>query len=517
MPRGRRKGGGAKQWRIATYARVRPHKVRDGRYTLHAIPAAGGRQETLQVAIPAHLSHLAPSSASRCNFPFRGVLGPGCTQAEAYDIVASDVVEGAVEGISGCVFAYGQTGSGKTYTMTGDGSYETRGMIPRALFDIFRKVDSTRLIRVSFMEIYKERCHDLLDPENKNLPRENWSRISLLEDGQGGLLMRGLTLHDVVAEEDALRLLFQGTARRAKASTMANAESSRSHAIFTVIFVEKGGVTSRVSFVDLAGSERMWKHEAGQAGDFVGPVSPESRRAKELRQKEGLSINLSLHSLEKVVLALRDRSAGHIPYRTSALTTALRECLGGNCRTAFVMTLAPEESCIEETLSTCRFSQRCSAVTWFVGLDSDAGDADAAAELEWLRQERKVTKAKLAAKDRELAAKEQELKLLLKATKGVPMDDTSIERIASGLVRGSPEAQKKLAQMDLRSSRTCARLLATRLRNIGEAMERVGLELLHLETDGHEKLANLLDLLDRSPCPSPVISPRPHPTLSKFF
>jgi hypothetical protein len=34
-----------------------------------------------------------------------------------------------------CIFAYGQTGSGKTYTMLG--SEESRGIIPRAIHQIF--------------------------------------------------------------------------------------------------------------------------------------------------------------------------------------------------------------------------------------------------------------------------------------------------------------------------------------------------------------------------------------------
>ena len=40
-------------------------------------------------------------------------------QEAVYDVVAKDVVHGALEGYNGTVFAYGQTGSGKTHTITG--------------------------------------------------------------------------------------------------------------------------------------------------------------------------------------------------------------------------------------------------------------------------------------------------------------------------------------------------------------------------------------------------------------
>lgn len=45
------------------------------------------------------------------------------------------MVKGLIEGQSGCVMAFGPTGSGKTHTLIGDGSKETKGIIPRAVQD----------------------------------------------------------------------------------------------------------------------------------------------------------------------------------------------------------------------------------------------------------------------------------------------------------------------------------------------------------------------------------------------
>jgi hypothetical protein len=51
-----------------------------------------------------------------------------------------------------------------------------------------------------------------------------------------------------------------------------------------------------------------------------------------------------------------------VPYRNSVLTSVLRDSLGGNCKTCFVLALSAERLHFEETISTCRFGQRCGEV-----------------------------------------------------------------------------------------------------------------------------------------------------------
>ena len=60
--------------------------------------------------------------------------------------------------------------------------------------------------------------------------------------------------------------------------------------------------------------------------------------------KEAKYINLSLHYLAQVIVALNKRSKGemvYVPYRNSMMTMVLRDSLGGNCKTKMVATVSP--------------------------------------------------------------------------------------------------------------------------------------------------------------------------------
>nr|XP_040138529.1 kinesin-like protein KIF6 isoform X2 [Ictidomys tridecemlineatus] len=134
------------------------------------------------------------------------------------------------------------------------------------------------------------------------------------------------------------------------AETPMNQASTRSHCIFTIHLSSKepGSATVRhakLHLVDLAGSERVAK--SGVGGQLL---------------TEAKYINLSLHYLEQVIIALSEKNRSHIPYRNSMMTSVLRDSLGGNCMTTMIATLSLEKRNIDESISTCRFAQRVALI-----------------------------------------------------------------------------------------------------------------------------------------------------------
>ena len=84
-----------------------------------------------------------------------------------FDSCTRDIVKSVVDGFNGTVMVYGQTGAGKTFTMSGSmQNYKYRGMIPRAVSQVFQeigsKLDYEYVVRVSYLEIYNELMFDLI-------------------------------------------------------------------------------------------------------------------------------------------------------------------------------------------------------------------------------------------------------------------------------------------------------------------------------------------------------------------
>ncbi|XP_042785085.1 kinesin-like protein KIF9 isoform X3 [Panthera leo] len=267
------------------------------------------------------------------SFKLDGVLH-NASQDLVYETVAKDVVAQALDGYNGTIMCYGQTGAGKTYTMTGTTeNYKHRGILPRALQQVFRMIEERPThaitVRVSYLEIYNESLFDLLS----TLPYVGPSvtPMTIVENPQG-VFIKGLSVHLTSQEEDAFSLLFEGETNRIIASHTMNKNSSRSHCIFT-IYVEAHSrtlsdekyITSKINLVDLAGSERLGKSGA--------------------------------------IIALGDQKREHIPFRQCKLTHALKDSLGGNCNMVLLTNIYGEAAQLEETLSSLRFASRMKLVT----------------------------------------------------------------------------------------------------------------------------------------------------------
>ncbi|XP_066498896.1 kinesin-like protein KIF13A isoform X2 [Hoplias malabaricus] len=278
-------------------------------------------------------------------------------QEVVFKCLGEGILENAFQGYNACIFAYGQTGSGKSYSMMG--SVDQPGLIPRLCCSLFERVSREEnethsfKVEVSYMEIYNEKVRDLLDPKGGR------QSLKVREHKVLGPYVDGLSQLAVTNFEDIESLMSEGNKSRTVAATNMNEESSRSHAVFSIIITQtlydlqsgnSGEKVSKVSLVDLAGSERVSK--TGAAGE---------------RLKEGSNINKSLTTLGCVISALADQSAGKgknkfVPYRDSVLTWLLKDNLGGNSKTAMIATVSPAADNYEETLSTLRYADRAKRI-----------------------------------------------------------------------------------------------------------------------------------------------------------
>ena len=308
------------------------------------------------------------------DFTFDHVFGPSDTQETLYNTSARTIVDNVLEGYNGTIFCYGQTGAGKTFTMIGTKGQP--GIVPRVFRHIFDSISETQrdekfLISVSFLELYNEEIRDLLQPNGE-------MKLEITDNPDsaiGGVVVKNLSSVIVKSVEEISQLLRIGLANRTTGSTAMNADSSRSHSLFSITVESSTGEdhhvkVGKLNLVDLAGSERQSKTKA--SGDTL---------------KEAAKINLSLSCLGNVISALVDEQK-FIPYRDSKLTRLLQDSLGGNTKTAMIANIGPADYNYEETLSTLRYANRAKNIKNKPRINEDPKDAmirDYEAEIARLR------------------------------------------------------------------------------------------------------------------------------------
>jgi len=344
--------------------------------------------------------------AARTTFSFDYVFPESATQREVYEHVMPDLIQAILHGYNASVFAYGQTSSGKSYTISGvtGGPVETQeqgamknfgrgaetgeagdsrdsraGLVYRTIDELFARINELRrrsggawefVVSVSYLQIYNEQIGDLLNDQATNLRiREIVDPSQLSRGGPGGqerpaptVYVENLREYTVTTAEEVRRVLAYGSRARATAVTQMNADSSRSHSVFTVTVRQRlpsdpalceGGtpgatLVSKLNVIDLAGSERL----------TLSKVSNE-------RLEETKKINTSLTVLGNVIAALVEQAKGkkvHIAYRDSKLTRLLQNSLGGNSITVFIATVSPSSECYSESLNTLKFATRVKKV-----------------------------------------------------------------------------------------------------------------------------------------------------------
>ena len=111
-------------------------------------------------------------------------------------------------------------------------------------------------VKVSMVEIYMEKVHDLINPSIQNL--------KIREEKGKGVYIENVTEIYVSDEGEVYEILVTGSQNRSISATDMNARSSRSHTCLIVTVQQSNKRTfsskcGQLYLVDLAGSERTEK------------------------------------------------------------------------------------------------------------------------------------------------------------------------------------------------------------------------------------------------------------------
>ncbi|RHY04607.1 hypothetical protein DYB25_003107 [Aphanomyces astaci] len=297
--------------RVRVYCRIRP-------YIAQACPEADDESSTFVTGASASSRRhvcVQPTSVSTLTFQdndtkefgFDRCFADDCSQEAVYEAAAKDLV----------------LVRWKTHTMVGtslDGGHADAGIIPRCLRDLFEQRRQSPVatttkgmrqkglgaqLRASYVQVYCERVFDLLLDPTISCTNNSQNALQIRETDDRGVYIDGVTLRPVSSVQECVALMEQGNANRTVATTAMNAHSSRSHAILTI------HVTTSV------------KTDGG----------PE----------DGCDVYRSQLNLVDL--------AGLLQYS-----------LGGNAKTALVLTVNPDASEASECHATLQFGQRAMKV-----------------------------------------------------------------------------------------------------------------------------------------------------------
>lgn len=489
---------------------------------------------TIVCTPPASAITYRNENSKAMKYTFKEVFPPDTPQNEVFDKVALPLVEGLIKGKNGLLFTYGVTGSGKTFTMTGEP--HNCGILPRALSIIFKTIneyqahkyvfkpdkmnmfdiqteaeamlerqqelhklkpnkktnsnpdlamssmevtkvggvneDNQYTVFVTYVEIYNNSVFDLLEdgpPICKNLPVK-----IIREDAAHNMYVHGVTEVEIKSAEEAFDVFYLGLKRKRMAHTTLNAESSRSHSVFTIRLVQapvdEMGETviqnkkflsiSQLSLVDLAGSERTNRTKnTGQ------------------RLREAGNINKSLMTLRTCLEALRENQVNGtnnmVPYRESKITHLFKNFFEGEGQVRMVVCANPRAEDYDETLQVMRFAEMAAEVEVAKAQVTDIG-----ATIGLMSGRRKANRLFAAARDNLARQDANDLELNLGLVYSLGPDFPSLELNSSQAAHIIKELMAHL-EMRLKRRETLKRSKAIK-------DERLRSALLDLEKESME-------------------------------
>ncbi|XP_036144378.1 kinesin-like protein KIF23 isoform X2 [Monomorium pharaonis] len=216
--------------------------------------------------------------------------------------------------------------------------------------------DNAYSVFITYVEIYNNNVYDLLD-EDYIRTKTLQSKI-VREDGNKNMYVHAVTEVEVKSAEEAFELFQRGQRKRRVAHTALNAESSRSHSVFTIRLVQapldcegehvmqdkRVVCISQLSLVDLAGSERTNRTKnTGQ------------------RLRETGNINNSLMTLRSCLEILRENQNQNtnkmVPYRDSKLTHLFKNYFDGEGQVKMIVCVNPRGDDYDETIQVMKFAE----------------------------------------------------------------------------------------------------------------------------------------------------------------
>lgn len=372
-------------------------------------------------------------------YSFHRIFNEASSQKEIFEEIGLPLVRDLLNGKNGLLFTYGVTGSGKTYSMLGN--QQNSGLLQRSLDTLFNSIsfqqakkfifkpdkmnsfellseveaalerqqrkecstvggastsskksssdeangklvnindDHIYAVFISCVEIYNNYIYDLLDTDSKiQINNTNKESKYLKEDARGCMYIKDIVEVEAKSTEEALDLMQRAQKRRVVAYTDLNAESSRSHSIFTirVVQVQQDPITeltntntnankskhihvSQLSLVDLAGSERTKRtkntgsrlREAGSINSSLMAL----RNCMEVLKENITNMNNQMNGNGVPHLANANRKM--VPYRDSKLTLLFKNYFEGYGKIKMILCINPSAVEFDETINVLKFS-----------------------------------------------------------------------------------------------------------------------------------------------------------------